>query len=98
MNLIFQFSQSWYVIFFGFLLSWLFLFIRRKSYKDKKEVKKQLCLGFISFFILVAMEIFAVKMDLWHYTPDDWPIILWPTYFVAVLFGHQLLKAVDKIC
>ena len=96
MNLIFNFSQNWYWIFFGFLVSWLILLISRKSYKKGKEVKKQVCLAFVGFFILLALEIFAVNMDLWHYFPGDWPIILWPTYFVAVLFGYQLLKFVEE--
>jgi len=96
MNLIFQFNQNWYVIFFAFLVSWLILLIHRKSYKNKKEIKKQICLAFIGLFILLVMEVFAVTMDLWHYLPNDWPIILWPTYFVAVLFGHQLFKFVEE--
>jgi membrane-associated HD superfamily phosphohydrolase len=97
MNFIFQFDQNWYFIFFTFLVSWLILLIRRKSYKDKKEVKKQICLAFIGLFILLLLEIFAVTMNLWHYFPNDWPIILWPTYFVAILFGYQLLKFVEEV-
>ena len=98
MPLIFQFSQNWYVIFFAFLLSWLILLIHRKSYKNKKEVKEQFCLAFVSLFIVLIMEIFAVNTDLWHYSPDDWPIILWPTYFVAILFGYQLLRTIERTC
>jgi len=97
MDLIFQFSQNWYVIFFGFLLSWLVLLIYRKSYKNKKEVKEQFCLAFVGLIIVLIMEIFAVSMDLWHYPPADWPIILWPTYFVAILFGYQLLRNIERI-
>lgn len=97
MNMIFQFNQSWYILFFGFLISWLILLIHRKSQKNKKEFKKQIYLAFIGLFILTIMEIFAVITNLWHYIPDDWPIILWPTYFVAILFGYQLLKFVEEL-
>jgi membrane-associated HD superfamily phosphohydrolase len=97
MDLIFQFNQNWYFIFFSFLLLWLILLIQRKSYKNKKEVKEQFCLAIAGVFILLIMEIFAVNMDLWHYVPADWPIILWPTYFVAVLFGYQLLRTIERM-
>lgn len=97
MNIIFQFSQSWYVLFFGFLISWLILLIYRKSQRNKKELKKQIYLAFIGLFVLMIMEIFAVSTNLWHYIPDEWPIILWPTYFVAILFGYQLLKFVEEV-
>jgi len=97
MDLIFQFSQNWYFIFFSFLLLWLILLIQRKSYKNKKEVKEQLCLAIAGIFIALIVEIFAVNMNLWHYVPTDWPIILWPTYFVVVLFGYQLLRTIEKM-
>jgi hypothetical protein len=42
------------------------------------------------------MEIFATSMNLWNYVPGNWPIILWPTYFVAILFGYQLLRLVER--
>jgi hypothetical protein len=43
------------------------------------------------------MEVFATATDLWHYVSGDWPIILWPTYFVAILFGYQLLRYIERI-
>jgi len=43
------------------------------------------------------MEVFAVSMDLWHYVPWDWPVMLWPTYFAAILFGYQLLRLTETI-
>ena len=98
MNLILQFSQNWYVIFFGFFLVWLILLIRRKSYKNKKEGKEQFYLAFVGLFVVSVMEIFAVNMDIWHYTPGDWPVILWPTYFVGILFGYQVLRTIEEIC
>jgi hypothetical protein len=90
MEVVFQFSQDWYYIFFGFFLPWIFLLVRRKSYKSIREVKEQFCLAGVLVLVALAMEVFAVSKGLWHYYPDDWPIILWPTYFVAILLGYQI--------
>ncbi len=91
----FEINQSWYILFFGFLLSWLVLSIGRRKNIGRKEVKEQIILAFLGLCVLVLMEIFAVSTDLWHYVPEDWPIILWPTYFVAILFGYQLLRFLE---
>jgi hypothetical protein len=91
----FQFSQGWYVLFFAFLLAWLVLSIMRRRNLGKKEVKEQLLLGLLGSFTLISMEIFATSMNLWNYVPGNWPVMLWPTYFVAILFGYQLLRFVE---
>jgi len=96
MDLIFQFSQNWYVIFFGFLVSWLSLFIYRKSYKNKKELKEQFSFILILLIIVFFTEFFAVSVDLWHYTAGDWPVILWLVYFVILSFLYQLLKLIER--
>jgi hypothetical protein len=95
MDIVFQFSQNWYVLFFAFLLSWAVLLVIRRTRRGKREVKEQFCLALIGSFTLLSMEIFATSMNLWNYVPKNWPIILWPTYFVAILFGYQLLRAVE---
>ena len=95
MDIVLQFNQNWYVLFSAFLLSWLILLIYRKSSKGRKEVKEQLVLALAGLFALLLMEIFAVSLNLWHYIPENWPIMLWPTYFVAILFGYQLLRLIE---
>jgi len=95
MGIVFQFNQNWYILFFAFLLSWLILLISRKNYRGKKETKEQLCLALSGLLALSLMEIFATSMNLWYYFPENWPIILWPTYFVAILFGYQLLRFIE---
>ena len=92
----FQFSQSWYALFFAFLLAWLTLAIVRRKSTGKKEAKEQFILGLLGSCALLSMEIFATSTNLWTYVPRNWPIILWPTYFVAILFGYQLLRFVEK--
>jgi hypothetical protein len=96
MNILFDYNSSWYVLFFGFLASWaILLYLRRKG--AKREAKEQMFLGLSGMFALGLMEFFAVSTNLWHYTPGDWPVILWPTYFAAILFGYQLLRSIEGV-
>jgi len=97
MDIVFEFDQNWYVLFFAFLLSWLIIFLSRKKYRGKKEAKEQLCLASGGVLALLLMEVFATSTNLWNYIPGNWPIILWPTYFVAILFGYQLLRFVEGL-
>jgi len=97
MNLILDFNSTWYVLFFAFLLSWAAILTVRRKRQGKREVKEQVALAFCGLFALGLMEFFAVSTNLWHYTPGDWPIILWPTYFVAILFGYQLVRSIEGL-
>jgi fatty acid desaturase len=97
MTFSFQFSSSWYILFAAFLLGWLAITIIRRKQMHKKEVKQQLILALFGMMALASMEFFSVSMNLWNYLPANWPVILWPTYFAAILFGYQLLRLVEKI-
>ena len=90
------FSPYWYVLFFAFLLAWLGLAVLRRKHITKKEAKEQFTLGLLGSCALLSTEIFAASMNLWNYVPRNWPVILWPTYFVAILFGYQLLRLVER--
>jgi hypothetical protein len=97
MNILFDYNSSWYVLFFGFLAAWaVLMFVRRKG-SAKREVKEQLFLATSGIIALTLMELFAVSNGLWSYTPGNWPVILWPTYFTAILFGYQLLRSIEGI-
>ena len=97
MNIVFDFNSAWYILFFAFLLAWgAMLTVRRKS-QVKREAKEQVFLAFSGLFALGLMEFFAVSANLWHYTPGDWPVILWPTYVAGILFGYQLLKSIEGL-
>jgi len=63
---------------------------------EKKEVKEQVYLAMAGLFALLLMEVFAIQSNLWHYIPGDWPVILWPTYVAAILFGYQLLRFIEE--
>ena len=97
MNVVFDYSSSWYFLFFGFLLAWLALAVARRNRRCKGEVREQIFLGLGGMAALGLMEFFAVSTDLWHYTRGDWPLILWPTYFAAILFGYQLVRSIENV-
>ena len=93
-KIVFDYNSSWYLLFFGFLASWaLSLIIRRNG--AEREAKEQVFLGLSGMFALGLIEFFAGPTNLWHCTPGEWPVILWPTYFAATLFGYQLLRSVE---
>jgi len=97
MNVWFDFNSSWYVLFFAFLAAWAILMFVRQKRHLKHEAKEQMLLACGGMFSLALMEFYAVSTDLWTYTPGNWPVILWPTYFAAILFGYQLLRTIEGL-
>ncbi len=97
MNFVFDFNYNWYVLLFGFLSAWAVLMIVRGKWKLRHEVKEQVLLALGGMCALALMEFFAVSTGLWNYTPGNWPVILWPTYFAAILFGYQLLRSIEGL-
>ena len=97
MNLLFDFNAGWYVLLAAFLASWAVLAVLRRNGQVKREAKEQVFLALGGMLSLALMEFFAVSMNLWSYTPGNWPVILWPTYFVAILFGYQLLRSIESL-
>ena len=96
MHLLFDFHQNWVILFLAFLLIWAILLVSRKKNGRKKEAKEQVFLAVSGLFALFLMEVFATQSNLWHYIPGDWPVILWPTYVAAILFGYQLLRFIEE--
>ncbi len=92
-----EFSPAWYLLLVAFFAGWLFLTLYRGRQLAMREARQQLLLGALGMIALASMEFYAVSTDLWNYTPANWPVILWPTYFVAILFGYQLLRLVEKM-
>ena len=97
MELIFEFDSNWYILFFTFVFSWTLLLLLRRNKIGKKEIKEQILIGFFGLTAMIIMELFAVSIGLWDYIPGNWPVILWPTYFAAILFGYQLLRAIEML-
>ncbi len=96
MDVFLNYNSSWYVLFFAFLGAWALLFVVRRRW-NLHEVKEQIFLALGGMTALALMEYFAVSTGLWSYTPGNWPVILWPTYFAAILFGYQLLRSVERV-
>lgn len=92
-----QFGSSWYLLLTAFLIGWLSIMLLRKKQFDLREAKQQILLGILGTITLACMEVFAVTTNLWNYTPENWPMILWPTYFIAILFGYQMLRFIEKV-
>ena len=97
MDLFLNFNSSWYVLLFAFLGAWALLIFARRKWKAVHEMKEQVFLALGGMISLAMMEFFAVSTGLWNYTPGNWPIILWPTYFAAILFGYQLLRSIEGL-
>jgi len=97
MNLFLDYNSSWYVLLFAFLGAWAILIVARKKFNSFHEIKEQAFLAFGGMISMAMMEFFAVSTGLWNYTPGNWPVILWPTYFVAILFGYQLLRTIERV-
>ncbi len=97
MNVFFDFNSSWYILLFAFLGAWAILMVMRRNWRAKHEVKEQVMLALGGMISLGLMEFFAVSTGLWNYTPGNWPVILWPTYFAAILFGYQLLRTIESL-
>jgi hypothetical protein len=96
MQLLFDFPLNWVILFFAFLCVWAVLMFSRKKNGIRSEVKEQVYLAAAGLFSLFLMEVFATQSGLWHYIPGDWPVILWPTYVAAILFGYQLLRFIEE--
>ena len=96
MQLLLEFPENWILLFFTFLAIWIVLLLSRKRDSIRKEAKEQIYLSGAGLFSLFLMEVFATQSNLWHYIPGDWPVILWPTYVVAILFGYQLLRFIEE--
>ena len=96
MEITFSYNSGWYIIFFGFIISWALLLLIRYQNFGKKEIKEQLLTGVGGMTACILMELFAINSGLWIYTTGNWPAILWPTYFAGILFGYQLLRCVES--
>ncbi len=96
MNLSLTFSPNWYILLFSFLAAWcLIMVFRRKTALN--ELKRQVAFGLCALAVAFVMEFFAVSTNLWNYSPSNWPLLLWPTYFVAALFCYQLTLSVNEL-
>lgn len=88
--LILDFPSGWYVLFaFALVLFAIFSYFR-------KSFSSVIRFGFIGLAVAVVSEIIAIYLGLWTYTNGNWPIILWPTYFLYTAAFYQLFNVLGK--
>lgn len=78
------------------LFVWLSLFLYRKSWKRKNEIKGQIIFGFVSLGMNLLSDTVGVLSNSWHYTDGDWPAIIWPLMFIVGVAAFQLFKFIDE--
>mgnify|MGYP001571374395 CR=1 FL=1 len=96
MNIYLSFSPSWFVLLAVLAAIFFALFVYRKSYSKKSEVKQQLVVGIILVLFSAGIEILVVGMKLWNYTDGNWPVILWVAYFFSGLMAFQVVKFITE--
>ena len=95
MGIYLDFPSGWWLILAIIYLPYLLLFIQRKSYDKKNEIRNQLLFGLIIIFISAVVEFVAVSFSVWTYLPGNWPIALWPSYFGSGLLAYQIIKLIE---
>lgn len=64
--------------------------------KKSLELWPQLKSGLVCVLLAFLIEFTAVSLNLWNYTPGNWPIILWIGYFGVGLAGYQINKKLEE--
>ena len=85
-----DYPSAWYAFLALWLLVWLVLF------RKKKDIRGNLTFGLIGLCAGAAVELLAVYLGLWSYSGGNWPIILWPAYFLASMVWHELFRFSDR--
>lgn len=89
--------QGWIVQLFIIYFTYTALFFIRKSYRNKKELRKQFIVAFLLLLLALIGEFTGINLKLWTYYPDNWPITVWIGYFGIGLIAYQLVKLVDEL-
>ena len=85
-----DFPSGWYV-----LLAFVLIMLAVFSYV-RKSFSGAVKFGFIGLAIGAASEIIGVSLNLWNYTNGNWPVILWPVYFIYTAAFYQIFCVMSK--
>ncbi len=96
MELITTFSPYWFIPVGLFFSLFAVIFIVRKTYERKDEIKRNLVCACVTLALTLAGEFIAVSLNLWNYTGGNWPVILWVAYFVSGLLAFQLVMMINE--
>lgn len=95
MGLYFNFNIGWIWVWAIIYLPYLYLFMQRKSYKNKKEIRSQFIFAVTALLIAFMLEFVGVSFKLWTNFPGNWSIYLWIAYFGGGLLSFQLIKKIE---
>lgn len=95
MGLYFEFNPGWIWVWAIIYLPYLFLFIQRKSYQNKKELKNQFTFAIVALFLSMLVEFAGVSFKLWTNFPGNWSVYLWISYVGSALLAYQLIKKIE---
>lgn len=85
-------EPAWYLIIIILASIWLVLMYYRKSYR----MRQQIAVACFATLLAFVMENIAVFHGIWDYTGGNWPIVLWPTYFISAMMMYQMAKLADE--
>lgn len=97
MGLYFDFPSGWWIALGIIYITYLLLFLQRKSYKKQAELKIQFLFGLVALCMAFVIEVAAINSKIWTYFPNNWPITLWIAYFGAALLSFQLIKKIEEL-
>lgn len=92
MSIFLSWPQGWYYIAAFLIAVWIGLMWYRKDYK----MRRQLAVGLVVTLLALTIEFIAVFNGVWNYVPGNWPIILWPHYFLSGMVMFQIVRLFDK--
>jgi hypothetical protein len=95
-GLSFTTNPNWIYLFLYTAAIWLVLFFYRKSYKNKKEVKKQIAFGIFSMIVAPTVDVLGTYTNLWHFPDGDVPVIIIFAYFFVGLAAYNVIKLIDR--
>ena len=85
------FPMGWY----PYLVIWFAFWLAIPPY-HKKDFKRNIQFGLIGTLLGIVVEVLALIFGLWEYSGGNWPIILWPAYFIASMVWHEIYRFFDS--
>lgn len=95
-ELSFMISQNWIAITVYAVAMWIALFLYRKNYKIKIELKRQVISGLVTSVIASLGDVIGTSLNLWHFPDGDVPVIIILVYFFVGMFGYNVVKIIDE--
>ena len=92
MGIFLDWPVGWYYLTAFLVAVWIVIMWYRKDFK----LRDQIIVGLTITALAFVLELIAVSNGIWNYVPGNWPLILWPHYFLSGMVAFQIVKAVAK--